>query len=193
MDEAALPTKDRPSLAQVALVPATLDHQPILANLLQFYIYDFSEIMPLELGADARFAYPEFPRYWSDPSRFPFLAAVDRRWAGLVFIKQVQVPERDGPVWDMAEFFVMRGYRRHGVGTRLAHLAFRRFPGKWQVRVMESNFAARYFWERTIEEFTGTVPDSLRMNLNGAFRHIFRFESKTGLSRGPDTLIPTRG
>ena len=177
---------------QVVLIPATLAHQPILANLLQFYIYDFSEIIPLELGRDGRFAYPELPRYWSETSRFPFLAAVNGKWAGLVFVKQVHNAESELPVWDMAEFFVLRSYRRHGVGIRLAHLAFQRFRGPWQIRIMESNFVGRHFWQRAIEDFTGTAPEATRVNLDGTSRYVFRFESKAGLSRGPDTLIPSK-
>ncbi|KAA6460216.1 GNAT family N-acetyltransferase [Acidobacteria bacterium AB60] len=188
--EGALAKIPRSHLAQVDLVPATSADEPIVANLLQLYIYDFSEIIALEVGADGRFAYPQLPRYWSESSRYPFLAAVHGRWAGLVFVRAEAEPV---PVWDMAEFFVMRGYRRQGVGTRLAHLAFQRFPGEWQVRVMESNYAARHFWERAIEEFTGRPPESTRADADGGLRHVYRFESKPAFSRGPDTLIPSMG
>ena len=51
---------------------------------------------------------------------------------------------------DLAEFFVMRKYRRHGVGTFLARELFSRFPGAWQVRQMASNSAATAFWRRAI-------------------------------------------
>lgn len=188
-----MPTTARTNLPHIGLVPATPAHQQIIANLLQFYIYDFSEIMPLELGPDGRFEYPELPRYWSETSRFPFLAAANGKWVGLVFVKQVQGSTDQRPVWDMAEFFVLRGYRRRGLGTRLAHSAFQRFAGAWQIRVMESNAVARYFWEKAIEDFSGTVPDAIRVNAEGASRYIFRFESKSGPNRGPDTLIPSRG
>jgi predicted acetyltransferase len=60
----------------------------------------------------------------------------------------------------MSEFFVMRKYRRGGVGTALAREVFARFPGEWQVRQMTSNPAATAFWRRAIPvEFTQEMLD----------------------------------
>jgi predicted acetyltransferase len=98
------------------------------------------------------------------------------------------------PVWDMADF--LRAPRlpgRLGLGTGLAHLTFQRFPRAWQIRVIASNAVARYLWEKAIEDFTGTVPDAIRVNVEGASRYIFRLESTAGLNGGPDTFIPSRG
>src|SRR6266567_2550391 len=160
----------------VELVPALPAHQPILSNLLQFYLYDFSEFNPIEPGPDGRFEYPQLPLYWSDPGRFPFLAVVDGKWAGFVFIKQL--PDSGGDGCDMAEFFVPRSYRRRGIGLRLAHLAFERFPGAWQVRVMESNSAACQFWQQAIESFTGASMLPTRTRVDGTAWYVFRFESR---------------
>jgi len=164
--------------AHVELVPATLTQQPILSNLLQFYEYDFSEFIPIEPGPDGRFEYPLLPLYWSDPARFPFLAVLDGKWAGFVFIKQLPDSAGAGFICDMAEFFVLRSYRRRGIGRRLAHLAFGRFPGTWQVRVMESNSAACQFWQQAIESFTGASMLPARTRVDGMAWYVFRFESR---------------
>jgi hypothetical protein len=60
----------------------------------------------------------------------------------------------NGAVWDMAEFFVIRGYRRRGFGTQVAHELWRRFPGRWEIRVMQLNVTAHRFWARAISRFT---------------------------------------
>ena|ERR1700676_1993649 len=164
-------------LVQVDLVPATTAHAPILANLLQFYLHDFSEIASIEVGPDGRFEYPPLPLYWSDPARFPFLAAADGKWAGFVFIKQLPSSEGVGFTWDMAEFFVLRNQRRRGIGIRLAHLAFQRFPGNWQVRVLESNSAACQFWHQAIEGFTGGSLLPSRIRVEKVPWYAFKFES----------------
>jgi predicted acetyltransferase len=65
-------------------------------------------------------------------------------------------------VWDMAEFFVVRGHRRREVGTQLAHEVWRRLPGPWEIRVMQSNVLACNFWKRTISIFTGEAIDPVR-------------------------------
>ena len=50
----------------------------------------------------------------------------------------------------MAEFFVLRKYRRGGVGTDAARAVFARFPGEWQTRQQFENTGAIAFWRRAI-------------------------------------------
>jgi predicted acetyltransferase len=65
-------------------------------------------------------------------------------------------------VWDVAEFFVLRGYRRRGIGTQIANEVSRRFSGPWEVRVMQSNVPARDFWAHAISILTGEVIQPVR-------------------------------
>jgi predicted acetyltransferase len=76
----------------------------------------------------------------------------------------------------MAEFFVLRGYRRRGIGTAVAHEVWRRFPGFWEVRAMPSNRAGHDFWKRAISVFTGETIDSVRVEKGGECWHLFSFE-----------------
>jgi predicted acetyltransferase len=50
----------------------------------------------------------------------------------------------------MAEFFVLRKYRRQGLGRDAAQTIFRRLPGPWTVRQQLTNPAATAFWRRAI-------------------------------------------
>jgi predicted acetyltransferase len=146
--------------------------------LLELYAHDFSEFHHIELGADGRFGYRRLPLYWSEPGRHPFLVRMDGNLAGLVLVKRGSEISGNENVWDMAEFFVVRGYRRRGIGTEIAHDVWRRFPGFWEVRVMESNGPARHFWERAISAFTGETIHPVRVEKGGQGWHLFSFESK---------------
>lgn len=137
----------------IELVPATADQQPILANLLELYAHDFSEFHDIDPGPDGRFGYKDLPLYWRDPDRHPFLVHADGALAGFVLVKRVPPTPGSQPIWDMAEFFILRRYRRRGIGTRTAHEVWKRLPGPWQVRVMQSNQAGGAFWERAIVTF----------------------------------------
>jgi predicted acetyltransferase len=146
--------------------------------LLELYAHDFSEFHHIELGADGRFGYRRLPLYWSEPGRHPFLVRMDGNLAGLVLVKRGSEISGNENVWDMAEFFVVRGYRRRGIGTEIAHEVWRRFPGLWEVRVMKSNGPARHFWERAISVFTGEMIDPMSVEKGGEDWHVFSFESK---------------
>jgi predicted acetyltransferase len=170
------PNGDMSRSAQVEVIPATAEQMPIMANLIQLYAHDFSEFHHLELGTDGRFNYEPLPLYWSEPNRHPFLVRVEGNLAGLVLVKS------NGAVWDMAEFFVVRGYRRRGIGSAIAHDIWRRFPGLWEVRVMQSNHAALQFWERTISEFTGAPIHPVNLEKNGESWHLFSFDSRPSVT-----------
>jgi predicted acetyltransferase len=163
--------------AHVEVIPATPEQAPVLANLLELYAHDFSEFHDLALGADGRFGYRHLPLYWSESGRHPFLVRLDGNLAGLVLVKRGSEISGSEGVWDMAEFFVVRGYRRRGIGTEIAHEVWRRFPGLWEVRVMQSNRPACHFWEHAIAEFTGQTIHSIRVEKGGEWWHLFSFES----------------
>ncbi len=162
-------TPQKPS-AHIELVPAAPEQESIIANLLELYAHDFSEFHHLELGPDGRFGYKHLPQYWSEPNRHPFLIKVDGSLAGLALVKK-----ESEAVWDMAEFFIMRAYRRRGIGMKAAHQVWSRFPGPWQVRVMESNRSALIFWQRAITAFTGEAIPPTRIEKDGEPWHVFAF------------------
>jgi len=172
-------------MTKVEVIPAAPDQQPILANMLELYAHDFSEFLEIELGEDGRFGYPDIPTYWRELDRHPFLVRIDGRLGGLALIRKGSEISDNAVVWDMVEFFVLRRYRRLGVGTRIASEVWRRFPGQWEVRVMQSNESARQFWKHAIEEFTGREVHASRVEKNGKCWTLFSFEL---LPPGPAVL-----
>jgi predicted acetyltransferase len=163
---------------RLELIPATLEQAPILENLLELYCHDFSEFQELSLGADGRFGYKSLPLYWSEPARYPFLVRMDGKLAGLVFVKRGSEVSGREAIWDMAEFFIVRAYRRRGIGTQTAHEIFQRFPGLWEVRVMPSNVSACRFWARAISSFTGGAVHPARVGKDRKLWELYSFESK---------------
>ena len=163
--------------AQVELVPATREQEPILANLLELYAPDFSHSLDIDLGPDGTFGYNDLALYWSQPGRHPFLVKVNNRLAGFVLVKRGSETSGSEAVWDMAEFFVVRRYRRRGIGSRVAHEVWRKFPGEWEVRVMRSNTAAFRFWAKAISVFSGETIHPVRIEKGGECWMVFSFES----------------
>ncbi|MFP5265583.1 MAG: GNAT family N-acetyltransferase [Blastocatellia bacterium] len=163
---------------QAEVVAATADQESILANLLELYAHDFSEISNLRLNSDGRFGYAPLPLYWRESNRYPLLVKVDDTLAGFVLVKKGSEVSGDEDVWDVAEFFIARGYRRRGIGMKVAHEVWRRFPGRWEVRVMESNTPAKGFWESAIASFIGEVRSPARVEKAGKCWYLFSFESE---------------
>jgi predicted acetyltransferase len=77
----------------------------------------------------------------------------------------------------MAEFFIIRGYRRRGIGTEVAHEVWRMFPGQWEVRVVKTNDTAKEFWERAITGYIGESGNPVSVEKDGKSWYLFSFES----------------
>lgn len=163
-------------MAMIQVVPASPEQAPVIANLLELYAHDFSEFHHLELAPDGRFGYHDLPRYWSVPDRHAFLIKVNGSLAGFVLLKRGSEVSDDARIWDVGEFFIVRGYRRQGIGMKAAHEVWRRFPGPWEVRVMESNCDAFKFWQRAIETFIRGTIQPARIEKDGERWHVFAFE-----------------
>lgn len=163
---------------EVVLDVAMSSDAGLLANLLELYVHDLSEVFPIELKADGRFGYDKLPLYWSEPERrFPFLIKYGARIAGFVLVTRGSPASDDPEVFDIAEFFVLRRYRRSGVGRRAAFLVWDRLPGRWTVRVSEGNIGALPFWEGVIAEYTkGVATEFERPGSPNAWR-VFAFAS----------------
>lgn len=164
----------------MALDPAMPHEAALLENLLQLYIHDLSEAFPaIELGPDGRFAYDKLPLYWSEPQdRFPFLIRCGGRVAGFVLATRGSPASDDPDVLDVAEFFVLRRYRRSGVGRFAAFLLWDRLRGRWIVRVSLGNRGALPFWSGVIAEYSsGGATEEERAGTPNPWR-VFSFDSR---------------
>jgi predicted acetyltransferase len=165
------------SFIRIEVLPATTEQEPILANLIELYAHDFSEFSDVKIGGDGRFGYEALPLYWKESNRFPFLVRANGDLAGFVLVQQGSQVSGAPEIWDVAEFFILRGYRRHRVGMRVAHQVWKLFSGPWEVRVSEKNLAAQPFWSRTISEFTGVRADANLTEVGGKRWLVFSFFS----------------
>ena len=163
----------------IQVIQARVDQKPVVAQLMEFYIYDFAEILGLDLNDSGRYDYEQLPLYWGDPNRLPFLIWIDQRLAGFALIQRGSPIASDPKVWDIAEFFIMRKFRRMGAGQVAAHWIWSKLPGPWQIRVLATHHNANDFWKKTVMSFTKatTLPSRRRVKENDWL--IYQFESPT--------------
>jgi len=174
---------------KIDIVAATAEDFAVVSNLFQLYAYDMSEFMGFDVGPAGCFGLPQSLRnYWGGaagtgehrwPAQwrgYPFLVRADDNLAGFALVRQLS-----HAAFDMGEFFVLRKYRRTGLGARVAHEMFDRFPGTWEVRELPPNLAAQAFWRKIISDYTNGQFEEGRKYFD-AYRDEFvfqRFASRT--------------
>ena len=122
--------------------------ESVLGNLLELYQHDMSEYTPGDVDADGRFALVDVQRYLEDSLCAAHFFLIDGAYAGFGLVDQdVLLPESQRR---MAEFFVLRKYRRKGIGARAARHIFDQTRCKWEVAELIQNAPAIDFWRRLL-------------------------------------------
>lgn len=135
---------------------AFLSEKSILRNLMELCQHDYSEHNGDDVDEHGLFGYNYLDHYWTEPERYPFLVRVSGKLAGFVLVRVVDSQE-ESVIHAITEFFVLRKYRRQGVGRQVAWQIFDMFPGQWSIHQEENNWPAQSFWRQVIAEYTHGV------------------------------------
>ncbi len=142
--------------ANVTIDVAQASEQSLLQGLMQFYFYDFSEMEPdgsddMEFDACGQFGeYVYLPEYWRETGRVPLIIRRGGRPVGFALLNQHSHRDGGHVERNMAEFWVARKHRRHGVASEAVRQILAAYPGRWEVAVVARNIAAQSFWPRAI-------------------------------------------
>ena len=126
-------------------------------RLLQFSEYDFSEYIGTDLNVYGEFEYEHYEDY---------------------FINNISYQLNNDNTLCVAEFFIMKKYRKKGYGRILAKYIFDTLNGKWEVFQMKNNTIAGVFWDNIIKDYTKDNYKVIELeNEDGNIGNVFLFEN----------------
>ncbi len=127
--------------------------RPVIERLLELYLYDMAEIYRFPIGANGLYAYDRLDAFW----QYAYLLEAGDDLAGLALVIDHCPITGRAPCWFMAEFFVMRPYRRTGLGLAATRELIAAHPGAWHIGVINQNTSAMSFWTRALTGYAPTV------------------------------------
>lgn len=132
------------------LVQASKEYKNVIGNLMQLYMYDFSEYTKSDVEDDGLFAaYPDLEAYWKEENhKFSYVIRKDEKYVGFVLVRFIESEERN--YFSIVEFFIMKKYRRKGIGKVAVEQIFNLHKGRWEVYQMESNNRLKCFGTRLL-------------------------------------------
>lgn len=135
----------------IELIPTSADQLPLIANLYQYYAYESSDWEQEDVERDGRFYvhHEHLERYWQEDGWSAQLLLVDGFIAGFLLIERSELPDIDA--LEFADLFILRKYRRQGIGRALVHQVLGD-GGSWLVRFYEQDELASAFWRRLLLE-----------------------------------------
>jgi predicted acetyltransferase len=128
---------------------ARAEDRHALQRMLELYQY---ELWDQDLDARGEYGY-SLDRFWSADDCHAFVATVSGHYAGFALADGAVKVGTTGH-W-MDQFFILKKYRRSGLGAALARHLFEALPGPWEVGQMPGNLAAQAFWRRVIPQYSG--------------------------------------
>ena len=151
-----IPSTPTPTPTTWTLAPVRPAEHELFGRLAELYLYDFSEFEGWNIDERGRFSQNQWAeRLLTTPARHAFLLRIGGEPAGFSVIDE-RSPLRGGsPHHYIAEFFVLRKFRRGGYGEAMARAVFDHFPGAWHVLQVPKNTPAQRFWRRVIGTYTG--------------------------------------
>lgn len=134
------------------LTPVDRTNRAVLENLGQLYRHDLSEALRLLPNPDGTFNNRRLDLFLAeaDPTHRAWLITVAGHLAGFVMTNGT-----DHGATSIADFFVVRAYRRSGVGREAARQVVAMFPGPWRIGFQAYNPGAREFWSSIAAEVDG--------------------------------------
>jgi predicted acetyltransferase len=106
----------------------------------------------VEIGDDGYWTGDDFLDPWPDDLHI-YLIRVAGHWAGFAWVAFGGYSDPDAHHFLMDEFFVLRRYRRRGVGEWAAVWLFNQYPGTWEVGEIPENVEAQQFWRTVIDRY----------------------------------------
>lgn len=140
----------------ICLERVTQEQREILARLLELYQYDFSEYDGGDVNPYGLYGYAYLDYYWTEKGRYAYFIKVDGKLAGFVMLCGYCYVSREKDVHFLSEFFVMKKYRRKGIGSTAFREILRLHPGKWELTVHPNNPGAETFWENAIGQYAAS-------------------------------------
>jgi predicted acetyltransferase len=133
---------------------AMKNEKDLFKNLLQLYMYDFTEFTDVDINGDGLYnIFSDFDSYWLEQKQNqPYIVRVNEAIAGFALIQEVTNELRKYNY--LAHFFIMRKYRRQGIGKEVAIQLFHSLKGEWELYQLERNEPAQKFWKKIINEYT---------------------------------------
>jgi predicted acetyltransferase len=135
----------------LAVTRVVNSERQLLQQMLELYQHDLSDIWDQDLDGRGEFGY-SLERFWQDPNCAAYIFRVEQCPAGFALVDQ-EVKVAGGEFW-MDQFFVMKKYRKLGIGSAAARTIFNIYLGQWQVGQMTDNFIAQSFWRSVIGKYT---------------------------------------
>jgi predicted acetyltransferase len=143
-------------MSEVTVKAATADQKPVLQWLLELHVSEFTQMKGGPVVQKQVFFDQEYlDLFWRRPDWIPLLIHYHNKVAGFALVFTNGFLREQPGVHVLSDFFILKKYRKQGIGRTAALMIFERFPGKWEVLESDFNKGGQAFWRSVVSDYTG--------------------------------------
>lgn len=131
---------------EVKLIPIKIDEMPVLENLMALYLHDLSAFADdLKVNSKGKFVYEGLEYYFKTEELKPFFIYYGEELAGFILLNSGKYVSMIID-YSVHEFFILKSYRKIGIGTTAIKKIFELYKGKYKILQLSKNKPAIDFW-----------------------------------------------
>ena len=174
--------QDKRLFMDISITPISINEKEILRNLLEKYEYDNSQYESTDVNDCGLYGYKYLDHYWTDKNRYAYFIKANNKLAGFIMIDDYLYYNEIKSNYCISEFFVMKKYRRMGVGKYAVKYIVNKYRGKWQIGYNPNNNTGKIFWNTVVKEITNEKYEIINDNKthsygNGIYSEVLIFET----------------
>ncbi|USB33391.1 GNAT family N-acetyltransferase [Paenibacillus sp. YPG26] len=127
----------------------------ILKHLIALFLHDLSEFNPgQELNQkNGLFEFDEFEWFFEKDGLTPYFIIYDNHIVGFILIQSDPFINPELYDYLVNSFFILKKYRKRGIGKQAAHQLFQRLPGRYVIGQLSNNDPAIAFWKSVYHHY----------------------------------------
>ncbi|MCR8645662.1 GNAT family N-acetyltransferase [Paenibacillus sp. N1-5-1-14] len=127
----------------------------ILKQLMTLFLHDLSEYNnDIEINQSTGvFEFDVFDWFFEKEGLTPFFIKNTDKIIGFILLQSGPFSNQEFADYVLNSFFILKKYRRQGLGKEACKVFFKQFPGRYAISQIETNIPAIQFWKNTYRSF----------------------------------------
>lgn len=133
----------------ITIIDAKPQQEELYRNLVNLQFHDLSEFRNnFDILEDGRFVW-NFPGCFAPDNQYhhPLLILFENKIVGFLIFSDFKGKHQEVD-FQLVEMFVLKMYRRKGIGKNAIEMIFDKYKGKYHLDVAENNIPALKFWKK---------------------------------------------
>ncbi|MDQ0232608.1 GNAT family N-acetyltransferase [Metabacillus malikii] len=153
----------------VDVIQISIEDKHILKNLYPLYLHDLSQYTVEDIDNNGQYDIDFLDDFWEKEGLIPYLIKAEGSIVGFILVQTGAYAPPTGEDFYVSEFFILRKYRRKGIGKKVIKEFFNLFSGTYLLGQLPNNIPAIQFWKSVFRTFNIEFEEFKNMELGSPY------------------------